>query len=119
MTSEAAVDNQIVCIHKSCVVFVVTAILSPALLHLLSPRPPNCTSNYAYLRPTKMVRDMRGKSRGLVDVCIGCRPKSAVLAGEAFAAYGAHRHELFQGGIHALAGYAVVAGVGRGGGSGK
>jgi hypothetical protein len=46
---------------------------------------------------------MRGKSRGLVDVCISWRPKSVgtVLAGEAFAADGAYRHELLQGGIHA------------------
>jgi hypothetical protein len=71
-------------------------------------------------RPTEMVRDMRGmrgKSRGLVDVCIGWRPKSVgtVLAGEAFASDGAHRHELLQGGIHALARYAVAASVGPSG----
>jgi hypothetical protein len=65
-----------------------------------------------------MVRDMRGmrgKSRGLVDVCIGRRPKSVgtVHAGEAFAADGAHRHELLQDGIHTLAGYAMAASVGQ------
>jgi len=51
-----------------------------------------------------MVRDMRGmrgKSRGLVDGGIGCWSKSlrTVLGGEAFAADGAHRHELLQGGM--------------------
>ena len=52
--------------------------------------------------PTEMVRDMRGmraKLRGLVDVCIGWRPRvGTALAGEAFAADGAHRQELLQGG---------------------
>jgi hypothetical protein len=51
---------------------------------------------------TEMVRDMRGmggKLHGLVDICIGWLPKSEDgLAGEAFAADGAHRQELLQDG---------------------
>jgi hypothetical protein len=77
-------SSMIVCIHKAVSSLSSPLFLSPALLRLLSTKPPN----YAYLRPTKMVRDMRGmrgKSRGLVDVCIGWRPKSVgtVHAGEA------------------------------------
>jgi hypothetical protein len=37
-----------------------------------------------------------------------------VLAGEAFAADGAHRQELLQGGTHALDGYAAAASVDQG-----
>jgi hypothetical protein len=75
----------------------------PGILHhVVVPCPRNPSTKPGSFRPTEMVRDMRGKrgkSRGLVDVCNGWRPKSVgtVLAREAFAADGGHRRGLSVG----------------------
>ncbi len=70
-------------------------------------------------RPTEMVRDMRGmrgKSRGRwMSASVGDQRRWGRFSPEGSAGDCAHGHELLQGGIHALAGYAVAASVGQGG----